>query len=77
MSTSVKVNKEAEEFMLTFVAQTILSDRDGNRFPTEYACRPCFAKLRKGSIHYRNTILLAAARTGGNIEVELFDNFLC
>ena len=75
MSTSVKVNKEAEEFMLTFVAQTMLSD--GNRFPTEYACRPCFAKLRKGSIHYRNTILLAAARTGGNIEVELFDHLLC
>ena len=79
MSTSVEANKEAVEFMLKFVSAT-LSDHDGNRFRSQYACRPCFAKLEKGSRHYRNTISLisklrAAARATGSIEVAVNEPF--
>ena len=61
MSTSVEVNEEAIKFMLTSLA--MLSDRDGNRFHAEYTCRPCFAKLSKGSRHYRNNISLISELT--------------
>lgn len=61
MSTSVEVNEEAVEFMLTSLA--MLSDRDGNLFHAKYTCRPCFAKLNKGSRHYRNNISLISELT--------------
>ena len=79
MSTSIEVNKEAVEFMLKFVA-AMLSDRDGNRFRSEYTCRPCFAKFEKGCSHYKHTILLinelsTAARATGIIKVAVNEPF--
>ena len=53
---SVEANKEAVDTSLSL--HSTLIDHDGNRFCSEHAIMPCFVKLKKGSRHYKNTILL-------------------
>ena len=80
LSSSVEANKEAVDFMLKSVVAVTPCDHDGNRFLSEYACRPCFAKLEKGSRHYKNTISLISelrvtARATASVEVAVNEPF--
>ena len=66
--------------MLKSVVAAMPCDHDGNRFLSEYACRPCFAKLEKGSRHYKNTISLiselrATARATASVKVAVNEPF--
>ena len=76
----VAANDEARGFFLKFVVNAPLSRifQDGSR--PDYACKPCFAKLERGSRQYSTTVSLiselrVAVRAAGKIEVAVSDPF--